>query len=70
MDYFPWPYSDLSWMVTLIISTGWMMQVANIPLKPPIRKGWIESRNLSMEDLAGLGDVITVIRFYVIYINR
>ena len=33
------------------MSTGCMMQVANIPLDPPIKKGWMESRNLSVEDL-------------------
>jgi hypothetical protein len=38
-------------MVTLIISTGWMIQVANIPLTPPITKGCIESKNLSVVDL-------------------
>lgn len=36
-------------MVTLIISTGWIMQVANMPDKPPIRKGWILSSVLSNE---------------------
>jgi hypothetical protein len=45
------PYSDLSWIVTLIMSTGWMIQVANMPDRPPITNGWIESRNLSVEDL-------------------
>jgi hypothetical protein len=50
MDPLPCASSDLSWIVTLIMSTGWMMQVANIPENPPIAKGWIESRNLSVED--------------------
>ena len=37
-------------MLTFIISTGWMIDVANIPEKPPITNGWIESKNLSVED--------------------
>ena len=30
----------------MIISTGWMTQVANIPERPPITNGWIASRIL------------------------
>lgn len=38
------------------------MQVANIPLNPPITKGWIESSNLSVEDLGA--DLVEAMCFY------
>ncbi len=46
----PCPYYDFNWIVTLIISTGWIIHVANIPEKPPITNGCIVSKNLSIED--------------------
>lgn len=58
IEPFPWAYYDFNWIVTLIISTGWMIHVANIPERPPITNGWIESKNLSVDDL------VAVIWFY------
>jgi hypothetical protein len=40
-------YYDLNWITTFTISTGWITQVANIPERPPITKGWTPSKNLS-----------------------
>lgn len=51
-------------METLIISIGWMMQVANMPDVPPITKGWITSKNFDTAELelAGAGPgVVTVV---------
>lgn len=45
--------SDFNWIETLIISTGWIMEVANIPERPPMIKGWIESKIESKADFAG-----------------